>query len=209
MKLFFYVTFLLPTRSNICNVTKILILLVKKAGEPVQTDSIVVKAIAGDTEAFMQLMQELELPLYRTARSIVNKDEDCADALQETMLKAFKSIHTLREPAFFKTWIFRILINECNKMLKSSSRALPYGELPDVPSTSKDYEKIELWDAVQHLEENLRIVILLHYLQDMPISQISDILEISTVAVKTRLHRARKKLKHSSQINQEKGATTW
>ena len=108
-----------------------------------------------------------------------------------------------------KTWIFRILINECNKMVKSNSRTLPYGELPDVPSTSKDYEKIELWDAVQQLDENLRIVILLHYLQDMPISQISDILEISTVAVKTRLHRARKKLKHSSQINQEKGVATW
>lgn len=163
----------------------------------------VVKAKAGDSEAFVQLMQEIELPLYRTARSIVNKDEDCADALQETMLKAFRSIHTLREPAFFKTWIFRILINECNKMIKNNSRALPYGELPEVPSISKDYEKIEIWDAVQHLEENLRIVIHLHYLQDMPISQISDILEISTVAVKTRLHRARKKLKHSSQFNQE------
>ncbi|WP_223199755.1 MULTISPECIES: RNA polymerase sigma factor [unclassified Paenibacillus] len=78
----------------------------------------------------------------------------------------------------------------------------------EVTSTSKDYEKIELWDAVQHLEENLRTVILLHYLQDMPISQISDILEISKVAVKTRLHRARKKLKHSSQINQKKGVAT-
>ncbi|KAA1189426.1 RNA polymerase sigma factor [Paenibacillus sp. B2(2019)] len=164
---------------------------------------IVVKAKAGDSEAFVQLMQEIELPLYRTARSIVNKDEDCADALQETMLKAFRSIHTLREPAFFKTWIFRILINECNKMIKNNTRALPYGELPEVPSISKDYEKIEIWDAVQHLEENLRIVIHLHYLQDMPISQISDILEISTVAVKTRLHRARKKLKHLSQFNQE------
>ncbi|MEK3749684.1 MULTISPECIES: RNA polymerase sigma factor [Paenibacillus] len=164
---------------------------------------IVVKAKAGDSEAFVQLMQEIELPLYRTARSIVNKEEDCADALQETMLKAFRSIHTLREPAFFKTWIFRILINECNKMIKNNSRALPYGELPEVPSISKDYEKIEIWDAVQHLEENLRIVIHLHYLQDMPISQISDILEISTVAVKTRLHRARKKLKHLSQFNQE------
>ncbi|KAA8748129.1 RNA polymerase sigma factor [Paenibacillus sp. UASWS1643] len=172
------------------------------------TDSIVIKAKAGDPEAFVQLMLEMELPLYRTARSIVNNDEDCADALQETMLKAFKSIHTLREPAFFKTWIFRILINECNRMVKSSSRTLPYGELPEVTSTSKDYEKIELWDAVQHLEENLRTVILLHYLQDMPISQISDILEISKVAVKTRLHRARKKLKHSSQINQEKGVAT-
>lgn len=164
---------------------------------------IVVKAKAGDSEAFVQLMQEIELPLYRTARSIVNKEEDCADALQETMLKAFRSIHTLREPAFFKTWIFRILINECNKMIKNNARALPYGELPEVPSISKDYEKIEIWDAVQHLEENLRIVIHLHYLQDMPISQISDILEISTVAVKTRLHRARKKLKHLSQFNQE------
>lgn len=169
----------------------------------------IIKAKAGDPEAFIQLIQEIELPLYRTARSIVNKDEDCADALQETMLKAFKSIHTLKEPAFFKTWIFRILINECNTMVKKNSRALPYGDLPDFPSTSKDYEKIEIWDAVQQLEENLRIVTLLHYLHDMPIRQISDILEISTVAVKTRLHRARKKLKHATQINPEKGVTTW
>ncbi|GAB6991013.1 sigma-70 family RNA polymerase sigma factor [Paenibacillus pini] len=168
-------------------------------------DPIVIRAKAGDPEAFVQLMQEIELPLYRTARSIVNKDEDCADALQETILKAFKSIHTLREPAFFKTWIFRILINECNKMVKSNSRTLPYGEVPDFPSISKDYEKIELWDAVNHLDENLRIVILLHYLHDMPIKEVADVLEISTVAVKTRLHRARKQLKHSSQIKQEKG----
>ncbi|WP_247903265.1 sigma factor [Paenibacillus pabuli] len=67
-------------------------------------------------------MQEIELPLYRTARSIVNKDEDCSDALQETMLKAFKSTNTLKEPSFFKTWIFRILINE-PRQFKSCSHS--------------------------------------------------------------------------------------
>lgn len=88
-------------------------------------DPNIIKAKAGDPEAFIQLIQEIELPLYRTARSIVNKDEDCADALQETMLKAFKSIHTLKEPAFFKTWIFRILINECNTMVKKKLTSPP------------------------------------------------------------------------------------
>ncbi|WP_282938604.1 sigma-70 family RNA polymerase sigma factor [Paenibacillus sp. RC67] len=157
---------------------------------------IVVKAQAGDREAFIQLMRELESPLYRTARSILKQEEDCADALQETMLNAFKSIHSLREPAFFKTWVFRILINECNKMLKKKARSVPYGELPDVPTVSADYEKIDLWEAVSHLEEGQRIVIVLHYFQDMPLSQVGEVLDISAEAVKTRLHRARKKLQH-------------
>lgn len=154
----------------------------------------VLNAQAGNREAFLSLMREMELPLYRTARSMVKHEEDCADALQETILHAFKSLHTLKEPAFFKTWMFRILINECNRILKRRSRTLSYGEFPNVPALSNEFEKVDLLDAVDRLDDNQRLVIVLHYFQDMPLSQVSEVLDISPEAVKTRLHRARKKL---------------
>ncbi|CAH8773168.1 sigma-70 family RNA polymerase sigma factor [Paenibacillus dendritiformis] len=154
----------------------------------------ILKAQAGDSEAFIHLMQEMELPLYRMALLMVKQEADCADAIQETMLKAYKSIHSLREPEFFKTWLYRILINECNKILKKRSQAVTIEECPYPSANSMEYDKIDLHEAVDRLDENLRVVIVLHYFHDLPIHQIADVLDISAGAVKTRLHRARKTL---------------
>ncbi len=158
------------------------------------TEDYVLRAQAGDSEAFIDLMKELELPLYRMAWGIVKQEADCADVVQEAILKAYKSLHTLKDPAFFKTWIYRILINECNKLLKKRMLLITGDELPSRSSGLKDYENIDLREMVDHLEENLQIVIVLHYFQDLPLSEVADVLGISTGAVKTRLHRARKQL---------------
>ncbi|WP_416296534.1 sigma factor [Paenibacillus illinoisensis] len=61
----------------------------------------------GDKQAFVALIRTIQQSLYVIARSIVKNNEDSADAMQETITKAFTSIHTLREPAYFKTWIIR------------------------------------------------------------------------------------------------------
>ena len=79
------------------------------------------QAIQGDREAFIRLIRDIENSLYNTAKSMLRKEEDVADAIQETILNAYKSVHTLREPRYFKTWLFRILINECNTMLSRRS----------------------------------------------------------------------------------------
>ncbi|MFD0712324.1 sigma-70 family RNA polymerase sigma factor [Paenibacillus sp. GCM10027626] len=140
------------------------------------------------------LMKEFELHLYRMAWSMLRHDADCADAVQEAILKAYQSLHTLREPAFFKTWIFRILINECNKLLNKRTPSFAGAELQSSPSGLVEYENIDLRELVDHLEESLRIVIILHYFHDLPLVQIADVLGISNGAVKTRLHRGRKQL---------------
>ncbi|MEK8126465.1 sigma-70 family RNA polymerase sigma factor [Paenibacillus filicis] len=165
---------------------------------------LVLQAQAGDREAFIQLMREIEVQLYRTAWAIVKQEEDCADALQETMLNAFKSLQALKEPSYFKTWIFRILINVCNQILKKRARTLPFADLPNVVSPSSEYEKIDLWDAVDRLEDKQRLVIVLHYFEDMPLSQVGEVLDLSLEAVKTRLHRARIKLKDSIRTPDDK-----
>lgn len=148
----------------------------------------------GDRRAFVNLMKHVEGPLHQTARAMVRKDEDIADALQETILKAYRSLHALREPAFFKTWIFRILINECNNILKKRTRSLAMAELPESAAGSDEFGNVDLRLAVDRLEDQLRIVIVLFYFQDMPLRQVADTLSISEGAVKTRLYRARKTL---------------
>ncbi len=154
----------------------------------------VLEAQAGDSEAFIFLVKQLELPLYRMALLIVKREADCADVVQEAILKAYKSLQTLKDPAHFKTWIYRILINECNKLLKKRMLLMKEEDLMCRSSTLMDYENIDLRELVDHLDENLRAVIVLHYFQDMPLAEVAEILGISIAAVKTRLHRARKLL---------------
>nr|WP_209445669.1 sigma-70 family RNA polymerase sigma factor [Paenibacillus etheri] len=152
------------------------------------------RAQEGDEEAFIHLVKRLELQMYNVAKSIVKKDEDCADAMQETVLKAYKAISTLHSPYFFKTWLFRILINECNLILRKRAQNITMTELPQRQTVSTEVEAIDLREAVYRLEEVSRTIIILHYFQDLPLQQIADILELSESAVKTRLHRARKTL---------------
>lgn len=160
-------------------------------------------AKCGDREAFVRLVKHMENSLHNTARSIVKKDEDVADALQETILKAFKSMDSLREPTFFKTWIFRILINECRSILAKRSRVVPVPEIPAASSVSKDYENVELRELVDGLDEQQRIVIVLYYFEDMPLKQVAETLDLSESAVKMRLRRARNALMGRMKIVQE------
>ncbi|QWU13801.1 RNA polymerase sigma-70 factor, ECF subfamily [Paenibacillus sophorae] len=157
----------------------------------------------GDREAFIRLMRQMEQGLYNTARAMVKKDEDIADALQETILKAYKSLDTLREPSFFKTWVFRILINECSSILKKRSRSVTMEALPETQDTSDNMASVELRMAVDKLEDQQRIVVVLYYFQDMPLKQVADTLQISESAVKTRLYRARKTLMEEIQPAEE------
>lgn len=158
-------------------------------------ESEVKRAQQGDREAFIRLFRQLEPELYGLAKSIVRRDEDCADVFQETTLKAYKALSTLQKPKYFKTWVIRILINECNQLLRSRERFVAMAEVPETARSMDDYEashKLDLHEAIDYLDESLRIVIHLFYFQDLPIRQISSILDISEGAVKARLHRARR-----------------
>ncbi|MBD8841717.1 sigma-70 family RNA polymerase sigma factor [Paenibacillus sp. FSL H7-0940] len=153
------------------------------------------QAIQGDREAFIRLIRDIENSLYNTAKSMLRKEEDVADAIQETILNAYKSVHTLREPRYFKTWLFRILINECNTMLSRRSLSTAYAEVPsDKQEHSSPYDEVDMREAVDRLEESKRIVVVLHYFEDLSLRQVADALNISESAVKMRLTRARQEL---------------
>lgn len=146
----------------------------------------------GNHDAFIKLIKPLELQMYNIAKAILRHDEDCADAMQEAILKAYKSLPSLRQAPLFKTWLFRILINECNMILRKKSHVIPLLNLDQAEHITPSLDvNIDLREAVYRLEEVSRTIIILHYFRDLPLRQIAEMLDLNEGAVKTRLHRAR------------------
>lgn len=148
----------------------------------------------GDQNAFIRLIQYFEPDLYRVAHAILKRDEDCADAIQNAVLLAYETIYKLRQPPFFKTWLIRILINECNQILRKQKKVFHIEEMREITTHNYDLELIELKMAVEKLEDPLKIVIILHYFEDLSVKEIAEILSLPEGTVKSRLHRARQVL---------------
>jgi RNA polymerase sigma-70 factor, ECF subfamily len=117
-----------------------------------QFDIEVELAKKGDKDAFRRLIDKYEFSLYIVARGFLKQKVDIEDALQETIIKSYKGIVNLRKNEFFKTWIIRIMINEC-------------------------------------------IVTLLFYYEDLPQKEIAQVLNIPSGTVRSRLFRAKERLR--------------
>jgi RNA polymerase sigma-70 factor (ECF subfamily) len=153
-------------------------------------------AIEGDKDAFARLIRGLKTEAYCMAKSMLNDERDCEDAMQEAILNAYKSVMKLREPLFFKTWFFRILIRECQSISRHRQRRFMTNRMSDSPKMQAGTYDIDLdlFEAINRLDEDLRTLVKLHYIADMPLAEISNMLGVSEGTLKSRLHRARKKL---------------
>lgn len=149
-----------------------------------------------DKQRFGELVMESELSLYRVAKSILYDDNDCADAIGEAVMRAFEKLYTLKQDEFAKTWLIRILINECYKLRRYSQRVVPVGEDEEFEVNSqgdKDYS--ELYEAIGRLSSKNRLVIVLYYLEGYSVREIAKMLRVGESAVKNRMTRARKEMK--------------
>lgn len=143
-------------------------------------------------EEFVGLVSDAEGKLYRVAKSILRDDEDCADAIQSAILNAFDKLSTLRQERFFTTWLTRILINECYRILRSRREQVPYEEYME--NQESPGEGGEVYRAVMSLEERYRMPFVLYYIEGYSVKEVASILEISVSNVKIRLSRARVRL---------------
>lgn len=152
-------------------------------------------------EQLGDLIVSSEKQLYSTAKTILYNDQDCADAIQETIIKSFSKIHTLRNEKYAKTWLIRILINECYTILRKTSRQIPLEELPDAVQTpSEEFTDFdEVHQAILSLKEELRLPIILYYFDDFSIREIAQLLKVSEGTIQKRLVRARNKLRNHLQ----------
>ncbi len=157
------------------------------------------KAIKGNTEALESLLFLEQRMLYYKALQYVSTKEDALDAIQETSYHALLSIHQLRQPEYFSTWLFRILIRECYKLLREQKKMIPYED--DVllkKLETKDEKELDtsyVREALSKLNPSYQTSIILFYYHDLSIKDISEIVEKPVGTVKTHLRRARKLLK--------------
>lgn len=137
-----------------------------------------------------------EHQMYATAKSILKNDQDCADAIQETIAKSFEKIHTLKKEKYVKTWLIRILINECYNITRANSNRCLEDMMEEIALSDEDKpDYSELYRAVEALKEELRVPVVLYYVDDFSVREIAHLLNITEGAVQKRLSRARNKLK--------------
>ena len=133
--------------------------------------------------------------MYHIAIAIVNNEEDAGDAISETIVKAYMNLKKLKKPEYFKTWITRILINECRKILKQKQKVVPievYQEKRKMEDNRMEKEEqMDLQNAIQKLTEKQRSVVMLFYYNDFSVEEIAQILKIPIGTVKSRLNKAR------------------
>ncbi|MGH1284352.1 RNA polymerase sigma factor [Bacillus toyonensis] len=148
----------------------------------------------GNHEAFMALIHTEKVKMYRIAKAMLHDETNIEDAIQTTILKAYENIKKLKKEEFFQTWLIRILINECNNIIKSYKKLIIIEDHDSSIVAFDRYEDIDLCNAIQSLTEELRAVTVLYYYEDMNQESIASLLEIPKGTVKSRLSRARELL---------------
>ena len=147
-----------------------------------------------DREEFTRAVLEYENTLYRVAKSMLGSEADCADTAQNALLRAWERLHTLRDPAYFKTWLTRILINECRAVLRQRARYAPL-ETEIAEGEAAPEGGGELYEAVMGLDEKYRLPVVLHYIEGFKTAEIAAMLRLPEGTVKTRLRSAREILR--------------
>ena len=141
-------------------------------------------------EQLGNLILASEDTMYHIAKTLLYRDEDCADAIQEAIVKAFTNIHTLKQDSYAKTWLIRILINECYAMMRKGKRVISLEDYKnEEAATEADYS--DLYEAVSALPEHIRICVTLYYLEGYSVKETAALLSVTESAVKNRLARAR------------------
>ena len=146
-----------------------------------------------DADAFDLLMRPQLQRMYRIAISILENEEDAADAIQETVLRCWQKIGQLKNEEFFQTWLTRILINQCKDILKTRTKYVLVEEMPEV-EYREAYETNDWKTILNHLDEKYRIVLELYYVEGFSTKEIAKLLHIKDVNVRSRMSRGRKQL---------------
>ncbi len=169
---------------------------------------------SGDAAAFEELVKRYDSKLFRIAQHITHNREDAQDAFQDAFLKVFRKLNQFRENSQFSTWLIRITVNESLMKLRQqrSDREVSINEdfqsedhtaafeLADwAPNPEELYKAFELRNILrgelQELRPGLRVVFVLRDIEGLSTEETADVLELTDVAVKTRLSRARLQLR--------------
>ncbi|MDY3250249.1 MAG: RNA polymerase sigma factor [Candidatus Choladocola sp.] len=152
------------------------------------------KARKHDKAAFQQLMEQEGKSMYKIAKAILKNDDDAADAMQETALACWEKIDTLEKDRYFRTWLTRILINNCNAIYRQRTKMVSGEEIPEPYFQEAGYANVEWESFLNCLDGKYRTIIILYYVEGFKTREIAEILQVNENTVRGRLVTARKKL---------------
>lgn len=158
-------------------------------------ENLVMLAKKRNADAFTELMQSQMQNMYKTARALLENDEDAADAISDTILACWEKLEQLKNPEYFRTWMTRILINKCNDILRKKKEMYLMGDRPqEIPFSPQEYDNVEWLETLKGLDEKYRLILILYYVNGLKTPDISAVLHIPVSTVRTRLSRARDQL---------------
>ncbi|EDS80905.1 sigma-70 family RNA polymerase sigma factor [Clostridium perfringens] len=155
------------------------------------------ESIKGNKESFGILIKNNKEYLYKMAFLYVKDEQDALEVIHETVYRAFLNIEKLKKAKFFNTWITRILINVSIDFLKKKGKNEMLDESTPIIKEKCEIsteEKLDLYNAIDLLNDNYKTVIIMMYFNDMKIKDISKVMEIPENTVKTYLRRAKQAL---------------
>lgn len=144
-------------------------------------------------DEFTKLVLDNQACMHRIALGILKNEADTEDAVSEAIVRAYEKLSTLRNPKKGKSWLMTILVNVSRDIAKQRKYMSDFDslEIPDEAGSGRDSD---LWMDVLSLEEEFRDVVILHYYEGFRVREISEILQVPSGTVKSRLKRARDKL---------------
>ncbi len=179
-----------------------------------KTDEEIVEEVKkGDTDAFGSLVERYEAKLLRYGRKFLSTNEDIEDIVQDVFINAYKNIQSVDTSLKFSPWMYRIAHNAFVNALRKKSRnpltlvdfdiflSHPIYEDPDIVEREQEEIKKKIHKGLEKIAPKYREVLILHYLEELPYKEISEILHVPVGTIGIRLMRARKELKKIYEIN--------
>ena len=158
-----------------------------------EMNNIVLSAMSGDRDAYGQLYEKYALDMYRFALGICKNTYDAQDAVQETAVAVFKSMHSLKNPEKFKSYLFSALSNTCKKVLSKNNYTV---EFEDTGYTDSEIEfSIPVREALDKLNDVSKEIVLLSVVGGFKSHEIGKIMDLPSATVRTRLRRALSQLR--------------
>lgn len=164
--------------------------------------------IAGDEAAIEMFVHRYETSVFRLALSIVGDPAEANEVTQETFLAALRSLPSYQEKQSFKAWLYTIVVNHSRshlrkhrvrERLRTTLTAIFQVEAQKQASPEEtliqNEKETQLWNALNHLDERYRTVVVLRYFHELSVAEISEILSINEGTIHSRLHGAREKLR--------------
>lgn len=162
------------------------------------------RAVKGDKTAFSSIVLEYQHQLYKIAAARLDNENDIYDATQNALISAYRNIKKVKEISFFKTWIIKILINECNLIYRKRHKRIISFEETEIDkyiSLNDAYKEVESsFDfhlLLKPLNPEESMAITLFYCSDLSIKEISRLTKTNENTVKARLRNAKIKIRNN------------